>query len=391
MSFAPRSSKVGALGAAARRVVLIYAAFAALWIVVSDTALEALLHDPTQQTLVQMVKGLLFVAVTTLLLYVLVSRLLKSINETRLALGAHYATLIEQARDIVLLIGPDGRIVDANRAAEEAYGWHRTELLAMTVGDLRAPGDQANLTHQWAAAASTQGVLFEACHRRRDGRVFPVEVSSRGVEIEGKCYRQSFIRDITERTQAETNLADSEERLRLATDQAGVAVWEYDFSTNTMARSGNHDKLYGLDWQEKWDINTFLAATHPDDRGYSNQIIRNSVAPGGPDDYSFDFRVVCPDKSIRWLSVKGRVLERKEGGQGIRVRGTLIDVTERKQSVAELTQRNAELERFNRASVNRELDMIALKERVNALSIELARTPPFAPSAVHIATTEVKQ
>lgn len=138
--------------------------------------------------------------------------------------------------------------------------------------------------------------------------------------------------NITERKKAELELAESEERLRLATEQANVAVWDYDFNSNSMSRSGNHDKLYGLEWQTKWDINTFLNATHPEDREYSNNYIMNSVAPGGPDDYSFNFRVVFPDNSIRWLLVNGRVIERMESGQGIKVRGTLIDITEIKKA-----------------------------------------------------------
>lgn len=284
MDISPRSDKVEKPEAAAGRVVLIYAAFAALWILASDTVLEALLRDPAQWVHAQMVKGLLFVAVTALLLYVLVSRLLKATHdamfeeqaaqlagrrlqeeiirerEERLALASHCATLIEEARDIVLLIDPAGRIVEANRAAEEAYGWSRAELLGMMVRDLRASENMDEVERQWRASASATGVLFETTHRHRDGSVFQVEVSSRKVEINGHPYRQSFVRDITERKRAE----------------------------------------------------------------------------------------------------------------------------------AEMKQRNEDLERFNRASVNRELDMVALKQRVNALSDELGRAPPFDLSAVHAAVAEGK-
>jgi PAS domain S-box-containing protein len=142
--------------------------------------------------------------------------------------------------------------------------------------------------------------------------------------------------DITERKQTEKALQESEERLRLATELANVAVWEYSFITNSMSRSKNHDKLYGLEWQTKWDLTTFTNATHPDDREYSNGIIQKSVAKGGPDQYEFDFRVVYPDKSIHWLMVVGQVIERNSDGQGIIVRGSLIDITERKHAEEKL-------------------------------------------------------
>jgi len=91
----------------------------------------------------------------------------------------------------------------------------------------------------------------------------------------------------------------------------------------------NHDQLYGLEWQNHWDINTFLNATHPDDREYSNELIQRSVAIGGPDEYNFDFRVIWPDKTIHWLNVTGQVVVRDAQGKGIIVRGCLIDITER--------------------------------------------------------------
>ncbi len=61
---------------AALRLVLIYAIFAGLWIVLSDKAVAWLLQDPGHILLASTLKGWLFVAVTSLLLYGLVRRLL---------------------------------------------------------------------------------------------------------------------------------------------------------------------------------------------------------------------------------------------------------------------------------------------------------------------------
>ena len=135
-------------------------------------------------------------------------------------------------------------------------------------------------------------------------------------------------RMLAERERTQGALLVTTERLRLATEMAGIAVWEYDFISNSMTRSDNHDALYGLAPQPHWDLDTFLAATHPEDRDLSNQYIQISVAPGGPDRYEFDFRVVFPDSSVRWLNVKGQVIRRDAEGRGVIVRGCLIDITE---------------------------------------------------------------
>ena len=133
-------------------------------------------------------------------------------------------------------------------------------------------------------------------------------------------------------------LRESEERVRLSTEISNVAIWEFDFNTNSMTRSKNHDQLYGLEPQDKWEFVTFLNATHPDDRGYSNAIIQKSTEPGGPDQYQFDFRVVYPDNSVHWLAVTGHIVSRNADGRAVTVRGTLIDITERKETELEKVQ-----------------------------------------------------
>lgn len=77
----------------------------------------------------------------------------------------------------------------------------------------------------------------------------------------------------------------------------------------------------------------------------------------------------------RWLHDIKFALPLADGARA--VGGLAFDITERKHAEEALGRSNDELARFNRAAVGRELAMIALKEKVNALSLELGRTPPF--------------
>jgi hypothetical protein len=71
--------------------------------------------------------------------------------------------------------------------------------------------------------------------------------------------------------------------------------------------------------------------------------------------------------------------------------GCHIDITRLKQAEEKLKQRNPELVRFNCASVKCEQDMIALKQRVNALSVEFGGGAPFDLSAVNAAEVAAKR
>jgi PAS domain S-box-containing protein len=111
------------------------------------------------------------------------------------------------SRDIILFIRrEDGHILDANAAAEQAYGYSYAELLALSIQDLRAPDTQV-MTGDQLVRADSEGILFETVHRRKDGSTFPVEVNSQGATIGDERTLISVIRDITERKQAEAERA----------------------------------------------------------------------------------------------------------------------------------------------------------------------------------------
>lgn len=127
-------------------------------------------------------------------------------REERAALIQHFEKLFRLARDIILLIDPSGRLIEANDAAVAAYGYSADELLRMNIRDLRTAQAQAAIDRDWQGSAGPVGVLFETEHRRKDGSTFPVEVSAQTIDIEGKRYRQSFVRDISERRAAEKQI-----------------------------------------------------------------------------------------------------------------------------------------------------------------------------------------
>ncbi len=150
-------------------------------------------------------------------------------NGPRRSLRRH-RLLSEYSRDVILFIRrDDGRILEANRAAVQAYGYTHEELLERTIYDLRADATQAQTLDQMIQA-ETQGILFEAIHRRKNGATFPVEVSSQGATIDGSRTLISVIRDITERKRSEQILHDTQERLRTLAEAAfeGICISERD-------------------------------------------------------------------------------------------------------------------------------------------------------------------
>ena len=126
----------------------------------------------------------------------------------RRALAQHYDYLSRYANDIILLMDKDLKIIEVNDRGTECFGYTREELLGMNVEELRPPEAGSPLIEQRNNLEGLGGVIFEILQRRKDGTTFYAESSSRVIEVEGKRFYQSILRDITERKRAEEALAD---------------------------------------------------------------------------------------------------------------------------------------------------------------------------------------
>ncbi|MDR3684599.1 MAG: PAS domain S-box protein, partial [Geothrix sp.] len=114
--------------------------------------------------------------------------------------------LMREANDIILLMDEEGRILEANARAVEAYGFSRSEFLGRNILELRGPEHQTEAGAQFSQVKASGSGRFEAIHQRRDGSTFPVEVSARALPAEGGLRVLSLARDITERRVQEREL-----------------------------------------------------------------------------------------------------------------------------------------------------------------------------------------
>jgi PAS domain S-box-containing protein len=123
-----------------------------------------------------------------------------------------YRLLFEMESDAILVVDAETlRLLDANRAAESLWGYPRAELLGMTAADLSAETEQTRVSIQ-----SPEGRVHIPLryHRRRDGAVFPVEITSNRLHLDGRKIVIAAVRDITERKSAEDALRLNEEQYR---------------------------------------------------------------------------------------------------------------------------------------------------------------------------------
>ncbi|HTR81199.1 MAG TPA: PAS domain S-box protein [Bacteroidota bacterium] len=195
----------------------------------------------------------------------------------RKALAAHYEYLTKSVNDIFLLVDADDlRIIEANDRAVEAYGYTREELLQMTVRDLRPAEDMPEINEVTESLRTKSGIVFEANHRRKNGTIFPVEASIRTVEVGGKLFSQSTIRDISERKKTEEQLSLQSAALLstanaiVITDTNGVVTWVNPAYT----------KMTGYSFEEVLGQNTRLLKSGKQDSLFYKNLWETIVSGG---------------------------------------------------------------------------------------------------------------
>ncbi len=117
---------------------------------------------------------------------------------------------LDNCGDGAYWIGADGSLLYVNNAACNYLGYTEEELLQMKVVDIN-PNFSEEMWHQSFQQQKQNRLpsIFETHHCRKDGTIFPVEVTARYLEFNGQEYLCAFSRDITVRKQAETALQEA--------------------------------------------------------------------------------------------------------------------------------------------------------------------------------------
>lgn len=154
------------------------------------------------------------------------------------------------------------------------------------------------------------------------------------------CQMVRVIRYAIERQQAEETLRRTTERLEVAHRASGSGVWDWDIANERIEWSPRMFDLFGLDpLKSAASFEAWRAVLHPDDREAA--MARIDQALKTREMLVSDYRVICPDESLRWIRAFGQAVY-NDHGQPLRMAGLCIDITDSK-------RREEELRRLNRA------------------------------------------
>jgi PAS domain S-box-containing protein len=187
---------------------------------------------------------------------------------------------------------------------------------------------------------------------RSDGREVWQEETGKGeFDRTGRLLRiKGLTRDITERKQAELALADRNTQLALAAKAGLVATFAYDVKTELVQISEGYAAIYGFsEGTTEIARSQWRALVLPDDLGRL-ETLRSQAFADRQREYGLEYRIILPDRGVRWIETRSFVSYDGEG-RPQRVVGVNIDVTERRRMEQALTDRNRQLELAGKAAL----------------------------------------
>ena len=235
--------------------------------------------------------------------------------------------LVESASDAIVLINQDGTVAACNPGAERILGCPAAEIRGQAFSRLAvfAPAEESVLEKVWRGAAIESQAIVR---RTKSGEAINGLLTAWAIEDDdGKISNVvAVIRDAPAGKQAGKALRESEERMQIAVEAAGLGTWEWHLTTNQVFWNEQHFRLFKMPVQPNpLTPDAFFAHVAPEERERIEQLLDFAVREKGVFDTSF--RVLLENNETRWMSGYGRTIEDADG-RATKMSGVMFDCTE---------------------------------------------------------------
>ena len=242
-----------------------------------------------------------------------------------------FRTLFDSSPDPVFIVEKGtGLIFDLNEKSVEKYGYLPEQLIGKKNSIVSAEPDKTD-----EFALNPLDFVPIRYHKKSNGEIFPVEISTSSIRIQNKDYFFSNIRDITERIKAEHILKESEQRFRSIFDNAISGIAFSDTNQNLLMTNRALDKMFGYEKGELvgFNIDDLL---HPDDIPLNNDFFIEQLKKSD-EGFKIERRYVTKQKNTIWVDLSGSIIRDFDGNPKYVV-GVINNITKKKEAEEKLKE-----------------------------------------------------
>jgi PAS domain S-box-containing protein/putative nucleotidyltransferase with HDIG domain len=253
---------------------------------------------------------------------------------------ARFKSVVQNAYSMVTLLSRDGVIVYESPSCLHMLGYAPEELVGQNIFSLVHPDDVPVVLERFRRVVEhgeTQTVELRFRHRNGDWRW----IESTSINLLHDPSVEAIVsnaRDITEKKEAEEAARQWEQHYALAVKAGNVSTWELDLTTGESLCSHSTTEFFSYPADIKHTHTLWESYLHPDDVLEQREVTRN-ILESKAERYSSSYRILHPQKGIRWVHAQGRVSYEADGTP-LRMLGVNIDTTEQRRMHEALLEAN---------------------------------------------------
>lgn len=300
----------------------------------------------------------------------------KAAEDSLRASELRFHDIVRASADWVWEVDVDARFVYASDSVYDLLGYTPAELIGKTPFDLMPVEEAARVANEFATIVARREPFrdLDNVNVCKDGRL--IHVLTNGMPIldaDGNLlgYR-GLDRDVSEKKQADLALQQLADDLKATLQAIPDLLFEVDVEGRYLAVKASQQSLLAAPVEQL--IGRTVGEVLPPEAAAT---IMTALADANRNGADFGRVIVLPLAQGTCYFELSVARKPEVAGQHKRFIVLSRDVTRRKLAEDELRQRNEELERFNKATTGREIDMIAMKIQINAMAQELGRPPPY--------------
>jgi PAS domain S-box-containing protein len=243
-----------------------------------------------------------------------------------------YRNLFQHSNDAIFLHDLEGNIIDVNQKVLEHFGYTKEEILSLNIADLHPTSELVESKRAFEEISDKGFVVFEINFKKKNGDIFPAEVSSSLFTTGEEIFIQGEVRDITIRKRAEKDLKESEEKYRNMINNLDLGFFQVNWEGDLLNHNPAFSDLLGFEptedpnsinvkqfWENPSEREIYLKKLEVD--GFVKNYIVHSLKKNGQ-------KIV--------LNLNSHIID----SQPIMIQGVISDITEK----FELEQRVKESE-----------------------------------------------
>ncbi|MFX0081434.1 MAG: PAS domain S-box protein [Candidatus Hodarchaeota archaeon] len=233
-----------------------------------------------------------------------------------------YSNLFQHSNDAIFLHNLEGKILDVNQKVLDHFGYTKHEVLSLNIAQLHPASELVESKKAFEEIAKKGFVMFEINFKKKNGEIFPAEVSSSLFTIGGKTFIQGEVRDITIRKQSEQKLKESEEKYRNMINNLDLGFYQVNWEGNLLNYNPAFSRLLGFKPTEDLiRINVKQFWQNPNER---DSYLKNLVEDGFVKNYIVHSLKKNGEKIV--LQLNSHLIKDLES-EPVKIQGVISDIT----------------------------------------------------------------